>query len=484
MKTKLFTYVCFSFLAILSNALPVVEQPKNVPYMLLRRSPRKNAIFMGSVRLSRSAKLSFLSDVQLTYVAPVNEVVRGKITDGDGKIIRQGDILAKAKDTKEKIIVNISTQKVKKAKQALKDSRLNLKRIQKLFKRHVFSERQHEEAENEYLQAASDYDVCRLELLDAKSNLDNKVLRAPFSGIIEKVLAEEGSSLFEDKSVIVLSVFDPACISVKLHDVLTDLLCLNNKFLVYPTGFTKPYPAWLKTQGIFTDYIELSVKNFLVPKRKLTPEQQKLPKIYSRMHTIKDSEIPEIPMWVPTHALRKDNKGSYVWTVVAESSPQKGSKHAQSLTVKKIRVKTKNMFSQKRSAQYQALEDSGTLKNSQLVLIKTEGSLVDGGKAIMQDSSWLFQPSEQVWVSIPQLCEHMYTVSRDALKVFKGRTFVFVIGNDNRVSPVEIFVYNTFDKTAEIIGKNLKPGMQIICSKSDGLLFLGQKVKLGTKINF
>jgi hypothetical protein len=483
MKSKFLKLIIFGSLALLSSVLPAAEQIVSVPYILLRRSPRKNAIFMGSVGLSRSAKLSFLKDVQLTYVVPVNEVVRGKITDADGKIIREGDVLAKAKDTKERIIVNICSQKVKKGKQSLKDSRLNLKRIEKLYKRHVFSERQHEEAENEYLQASSDYDVCRLELLDAQSNLDSKVLHAPFSGIIEKVLAEEGSSLFEDKSVLVLSVFDPARIKVQLHDVLTDLLCVNNKFQVYPTGFTKPTPAWLKTQEIFTDYIELSVKNYLVPKRKLTPEQEKLPKIYTRMRAIKTPEIPEVPMWVPAHSIKKDDKGSYVWIISSKNESKSGSKHAPTLTVKKIRIQPRNMFIQRYSAQYQALEKAGELKDSQIVLLKTDGFLVDGGKAIMQDSSWLFQPSEKVWVSIPELAEHMYTVSRSALKTFKGRSFVFVIGKDSKVSPVEIFVYNTFNKTVEIIGKNLKPGMKIVCSKSS-LLHLGQKVSLGTKINF
>jgi len=482
MKKKIFKCVCLGFLALLSSTLPALDQA--VPYILLRRSPRKNAIFMGSVGLSRSANLSFLSDVQITYVAPVNEVVRGKVIDADGKVIRHGDILARAKDIKEKIIVNICVQKVKKTKQSLKDARLNLKRIEKLYKRHVFSERQHEEAENDYLQAAGDYDVCRLELLDAKSNLDNKVLRAPFSGIVEKVLAEEGSSLCDDKSIIVLSAFNPARIKVKLHDVLTDLLCVNNDFLVYPTGFTKPYSAWLKTQEIFTDYIELSVKNFLVPKRKLTPEQQKMPKIYTRMRAIKTSENPDIPLWIPSRSLKKDDEGPYVWTILTKSLPKNGSQKAHTFTVQKVRVKPKNMFIQKHSAQYQALENAGGLKDSQVILGKIGGTLVDGGKAIMCDSSWLFQPSENVWVSIPQLSEYMYTVSREALQVFKGRTFIFVIGTDNKVSPIEVFVYNKFNKTAEIIGKNLKPGMKIICSKINGLLYFGQKVTLGEKINF
>jgi len=482
MKTKLFKCVCFGFLSILSIALPAMEQV--VPYVLLRRSPRKNVLFMGSVGLSRSARLSFLSDVQLTYVAPENEVVRGKITDASGKVILQGDILAKASDTKEKIIVNICAQKVKKTKQSLKDANLNLKRIEKLYKRHVFSERQHEEAENDYLQAASDYDVCRLELLDAKSNLEKRILRAPFSGIVEKVFATAGSSLFEDKAVLILSVFDPVCIKVKLHDVLTDLLCVNNKFLVYPTGFTQHYSAWLKTQEIFTDYIELSVKNFLIPKRKLSPEQEKMPKIYTRMRTIKAPEISDVPLWIPTRALKKDDKGSYVWTVLEKNLLKNGSKKTATLTIKKVRIKARDMFMQKRSVQYQALKDTGGLKDSQIVLVKTEGTLVDGGKAIMHDSSWLFQPSEKVWVSIPQLAEHIYTVPQDALKVFGGRTFIFIIGKEKEVSPMEIFVYNKFNKTAEIIGKNLNSGMKIVCSKTNGMLYLGQKVTLGKKITF
>ncbi len=484
MKIKLFKSACFCTMALLSNLLLAAEQTTSVPYMLLRHSPRQNATFMGKVKLSRSATLSFLNNVQLTYVAPVNEVVSGRIIDSKGKIIQEGDVIAQARDIKEKIIVNICTQKLKKAQQKLKDATLNLKRIEKLYKRHVFSERQHEEAENDYLQAAGDYDVCRLELLDAKENLDNMTLRAPFSGIIEKVLVEEGSSLFDDKSALVLSVFDPICIKVKLHDVLTDLLCVNDKFLVYPTGFTKPRPAWLNTQEIFTDYIDLSVKNSLVPKRQLTPEQKKLPKIFTRMRAIKTSEHKDIALWVPARALRKDDTGYYVWTVIKRSVLKNCAVETPTLTVKKIRVKPKDMFIQKHSTQYRALEDANGLKDSQVIIIKTEGRLVDGGKVIMQDSCWLFQPNEDVWVSIPQLTKYMFIISRDALKSFKGRQFVLVIGEDNKVSPVEVFVYNTFNKTAEIIGKNLKPGMKIVCSQNSGLLIMGQKVSLGQKVNF
>jgi len=484
MKTKLFTFLCLALFMLAPNTVPATEQINNVPYSLLRRSHRKNLLFMGIVELSRSAKLSFLNDVQLTYVAPVNEVMRGKITDNKGKVIQQGDILATARSIKEQIIVNIASQKVKKTKQALKDANLNLKRIEKLYKRHVFSERQHEEAENEYLQAVGDYDVCRLELLDAKAKLDNMTLRAPFAGIIEKVLAEEGSSVYEDKAILILSVFDPMRIKVKLHDVLTDLLSVSNKFWVYPTGFAKAYPGWLSSQEIFTNYIALSVKNSLVPKRQLTPAQMKLPKIYTRMRAIKDAEMPQIPMWVPVHALKKDKTGSYLWTIVSESLPKNGSSHAKTLTVKKVRVTTMDMFCQKRSAQFQALKDAGGLKDTQVILIRTSENLLDGGKAIMQDSSWLFQPSEKVWVSIPHLANHLYTVPQDALKVFDGRHFIFIVDKGGEVAPIEIYVYNKFNQTAEIIGKNLKPGMKIICTKAHGLLYLGQKVTLGKRINF
>ena len=139
MKMQLFKWACFWVLVLLPGFLPATEQTV-VSYMVLRSSPRKNAIFMGKVKLSRSATLSFLNNVQLTYVAPVNEVVHGRIIDAKGKIIQEGDIIAKARDIKEKIIVNICTQKLKKAQQKLKDATLNLKRIEKLYKRHVFSE--------------------------------------------------------------------------------------------------------------------------------------------------------------------------------------------------------------------------------------------------------------------------------------------------------------------------------------------------------
>ena len=484
MKT-IFKCICVIMPVLLSMSTFVfATQPtEGVSYVNLKRSPRKTVLFMGDVILSRSAKLSFLSNVQLTYVASPNDVVCGRITDSQGRIIREGDMLAKARDIKEEIIVNISTQKVKKAKQAFKDARLNLERIQKLYKRQVFSERQHEQAENEFIQAASDYDVCRLELLDAKENLEDKVLRAPFSGIIEKVYAVAGSSLTEDKSVLLLSVFDPINVRVKLHDVLTDLICVHNEFKVYPNGGTTNYPAWLQTQEIFTDYIELTVKNIKNPKVKLTPEQNKLPKIHTRMRVIDAPEIPDESLWVPANAIRKDKTGAFVWKVDCSMTNQTGEQSVSIPKVKKVMVKPKDMFIQKLSARYQAVE-SDVLKPGRVVLVKTEGKLIDGGRAVMYDSCWLFQPKEKVWVSIPQLAKHIFKVPNEALKKFQNRTFILIVCPDKTVAPVEVFVYNKTGKTAEIIGKNLSPGTKVLVQKSDGMTYLGETVKLGKKLNY
>lgn len=484
MKTIL-KCICIIMPVLLSTPIFVsaTQQAEGVQYVNLKHSTRKNVLFTGDVILSRSAKLSFLSNVQLTYVASPNDVVCGRITDSKGRIIREGDVLARARDTKEEIIVNISTQKVKKAKQAFKDARLNMERIQKLYKRQVFSERQHEQAENEFIQAASDYDVCRLELLDAKENLEDKVLRAPFSGIVEKVYATAGSSLNDDKSVLVLSVFNPISIRVKLHDVVTDLICVHNEFKVYPTGLSSSYPAWLKTQEIFTDYIELNVKNIKAPKIKLTPEQNKLPKIHTRMRVIDAPEIPDETLWVPANAIRKDDSGTFVWKVDCSMTNQATVKGVSIPKVKKVKVIPKNMFIQKLSARYQAVK-SDILKPGRVVLVKTEGKLVDGGRAVMYDSCWLFQPKEKVWVSIPQLTEHMYTVPNEALRKIQNRSFIFVICPDKTVSPVEVFVYNKSGKTSEIIGKNLSSGTKVIAQKSNGMTYLGEKIKLGEKLNY
>ena len=482
MKTIL-KYICIIMPILLSTPTFANQKADGVPYINLKRSMRKTVLFTGDVILSRSAKLSFLSNVQLTYVASPNDVVCGRVTDSKGRIIREGDVLARARDTKEEIIVNISTQKVKKAKQAFKDARLNLERIERLYQRQVFSERQHEQAENEFIQAASDYDVCRLELLDAKENLDYKVLRAPFSGIVEKVYAVAGSSLNDDKSVLILSVFNPMSIRVKLHDVVTDLICVNNEFKVYPTGLSTSYPAWLKTQEIFTDYIELTVKNIKKPKVKLTPEQNKLPKIHTRMRVIDAPEIPDETLWVPANAIIKDGSEAFVWKVDCSMTNQATVKGVSIPRVKKIKVIPKNMFIQKLSARYQAVK-SDVLKPGRVVLVKTEGKLVDGGRAVMYDSCWLFQPKEKVWVSIPQLTEHMYKVPAEALRKFENRSFILVINPDQTVVPVEVFVYAKTNKTAEIIGKNLSPGMKIVAEKSNGMMYLGEKIKLGKKLNW
>ena len=478
MKLRLFIYPGVVFFTFWANLLPAAEPQENVPYVLLRHSPRKKVFFLGKVMRSRSVKLSFLNNVQLTYVAPENAAVNGKIINSEGQIIRDGDIIAKARNIKDQIAVKIAEQKLKKSEQTLKDAILNLNRIEKLYKRHVFSERQHEEAEKEYLQARSDNDVCKQELLDAKEILYNKTLYAPFSGIIEKVFASAGSSLCDDQPVVVLSVFDPAYIKIQLHDVLTDLICIDGKFLVYPTGFTQSCRAWLARQNIFTNYILLSVKNRLISKWELTPEQEKLPKIYTGTQAIKLPEMSETLSWVPNSAVRQDGKRAYIW--IASSNDVVN----HIVTVKKIYVKPRNMFTQKRCTQYQAIEIPQKLNESQVVLMKISGNLVDGGKAVVYDYCWLFQLDEKVWVSIPELAKYVYTVPANSLKNFQGCNFIFIIGENGKIVPINVFVYSRSGKTVDIIGKNLTPGMKIICSNSDGFDYLGKKVKPGQRINF
>ncbi|MDD5699189.1 MAG: hypothetical protein PHH77_11285 [Victivallaceae bacterium] len=485
MQASRLKFIILLFSLVLASVLPAVTPPaKAIPYAVLRHSPQQDMLFLGTVRLYRSVELSFLSNVQLTYVAPVNEFVHGKITDREGKIIREGDIVAKARDIKEQIVVNIATQKLKKAALALKDAHLNLQRIEKLYTRNVVSARQREEAEKAYLQAVTDHDVCRLEQLEAAENLDNMVLRAPFSGIIEKVFTSAGSSLRDDQSILVLSAFDPACVKIKLHDVMTDLICTDDEFLIYPAGFTHGYRGWLNRQEIFTDYIELSVENRLVPKQILTAGKEKLPKVYSQARIIKVPEMPNIPLWVPTEVLKKDDRGAYIWIVASLNRPDNSTENAKVLTVRKIRVTPRNMFIQKRSARYEALETAANLGNVRVVLIKTEGKLTDGGQAVVQEYNWLFQPREKVWVSIPQLAKYIYTVPVEALHQLDGHTFISIIDADNKVFPVEVFVYNRRGKTAEIIGKNLRPGMKIACSQDRGVMHMNQKVTPGKELNF
>ncbi|MDD5596564.1 MAG: hypothetical protein PHV82_01385 [Victivallaceae bacterium] len=121
MNIKAFKYICLVYLTLFTVILTAKEQVKTVPYMLLQHSNNKNPVFVGLVKRSRSAKLSFLSYVQVTYVIPVNEIVRGRIINTEGKVIRKGDILAEAQNDKEQILVNISSEKAKNAKQALND---------------------------------------------------------------------------------------------------------------------------------------------------------------------------------------------------------------------------------------------------------------------------------------------------------------------------------------------------------------------------
>lgn len=155
--------------------------------------------------LSRALPLSgnIAPFVQATLKSKVGGEVE-QLRLREGQDVREGDVIARVDTRNLQAQYDREAAAVEKARADLDLARLNRDKNRQLLEQKFISQNTFEQTESAYNGSVASFKLAEAEARVAKINLDDAVIRAPFSGTIAKRLVQPGEKVSPDSAIVTL----------------------------------------------------------------------------------------------------------------------------------------------------------------------------------------------------------------------------------------------------------------------------------------
>ena len=153
--------------------------------------------------LSRSLPLSgsIAPFVQATLKSKVGgEVEQFKLREGQD--VREGDVIARVDTRNLQAQYDREEAAVEKARADLELARLNRDKNRTLLEQKFISQNTFEQTESAYAGSVASFKLAEAQARVAKINLDDAIIRAPFSGTVAKRLVQKGEKVSPDSAIV------------------------------------------------------------------------------------------------------------------------------------------------------------------------------------------------------------------------------------------------------------------------------------------
>ena len=153
--------------------------------------------------LSRALPLSgsIAPFVQATLKSKVGGEVE-QLRLREGQDVREGDVIARVDTRNLQAQYDREAAAVEKARADLELAKLNRDKNRMLLDQKFISQNTFEQTESAYAGSVASFKLAEAEARVAKINLDDAVIRAPFSGIISKRLVQPGEKVSPDSAIV------------------------------------------------------------------------------------------------------------------------------------------------------------------------------------------------------------------------------------------------------------------------------------------
>lgn len=141
--------------------------------------------------------------VQATLKSKVGgEVEQLKLREGQD--VREGEVIARVDTRNLQAQYDREAAAVEKARADLELARLNRDKNRQLLEQKFISQNTFEQTESAYAGSVASFKLAEAQARVAKINLDDAVIRAPFSGTIAKRLVQPGEKVSPDSAIVTL----------------------------------------------------------------------------------------------------------------------------------------------------------------------------------------------------------------------------------------------------------------------------------------
>jgi multidrug efflux pump subunit AcrA (membrane-fusion protein) len=441
--------------SLLFSVCGVVTASVPVTALTLTKISPVSTYYTGELEAVEKGVLSFEEPGYLEYIAPVGEYAFSPIKNfKTGEILRAGTVLAKQKIDKREYELKIAIMEERIEEVDFLAARRDFQRNKKLIAKNVVSMKAFNDSKTHFLNAKLALDKAVNNVMIAQYLVDRATLIAPFSGVVTKVFLQAGARAGDGDSAVELTKMSPLLVKIPFPPEIVNKFKEGAEVNVYPVCGNKPQKAWCTT-NISNDMLYAYVNNEIIPTMNLTPEQEKLKKVfrlYPVIHIAPDihivGELGEVvqsvhltvPLAVPVDAVHTDKNGTYILKV-----NRKDRRDLFEFTVNKVYIKlgdVKKTFNLGlgREVEVQSIKKTDKLNVDDLLVFSCEDGIQDGETVIKENLHWKFMPGQLIKLSIPALCKPGFYVPGNAIiHQADGDNYVYIVVNGKaKLREVEI----------------------------------------------
>jgi multidrug efflux pump subunit AcrA (membrane-fusion protein) len=310
----------------------------------------------------------------------------------------------------------------------------------------------------------------------AKININDCKLNAPFTGQIARVHVIPGGYVFPGQAVVTLQMMDPLKVDIAISPARDAQINYNDLVRVYaPTGDVLEGYVYLKDTfadpATRTFLVTLLVRNKRI--RVGVPDEME-GKGIAECRNLWKLDKPDIDgpgnYYAEVKAIHQDDQGYFVWKVENLTQAQLFEDFDPVLTVKKVRVTPgEGRVPVLQVFTFRELTDFGELDpTTDIIAGGITGKVADGDKMLLVRERWIGRPGDVVGVGLKgEATPRGFYVPQEAIQFDGQKHFLAVAelaGDAHQVVHVPV-------KPAETVGR-----LQRISATSGAQLAEGMKV--------
>lgn len=445
-------FIFAEFFACGANETPPPETAaRPVSFVDLKvTEPRLRLRLTGSVEPWKAGRLGFEVAGRVEWIAEAGTIVQGREYDVDGRLISEGDVIARLDPRRHELglasaraeleaalgreeavrveLEGVLTQQLREAEARLDRARRDYERIGGLVDEGVLSASEGDRARAEHeaadaihnqLVAKSRMKEVELKIAQAlarqagtaeqrsKLDLENCTLIAPFSGQIAETFVNAGAQVQPSLVVASLVLMNPLKIEVAVSANTERKINFGDAVSVFPPGFDAPVPGVVHLKDTIADSATRTFKVTIMVQNRRTlgrpasnSGEGSLPE-FERTWPVLQIEIAgkELP-FVEAGTLQENAQGHFVWQIDDRTLGQNWKNQSPVVTLRQRYVTPgARSYSLLGLLTFRELAEFDSLGDNALLASGVPPGVNDGDEALLARRQWMLRPGDLLDVS-------------------------------------------------------------------------------------
>jgi RND family efflux transporter MFP subunit len=465
-----------------------VVQPRPVKVLSLQeRDFRHESSLTGSVSLYREERIGFEVGGRILSVLDVGREVTGPAFDESGALVRPGDVIAAVDDTRYRLEVDTLEARLDSADRNLDSIDAELERALKTLNRQkrileqgAGNQQAVDDATSAWrsLGARQRQQQARVketaeQLNQAREDLQDTQLRAPFSGRITSIQVAQGAVVEAGAPVVILTLMDPIQVRVAVSADHDRRIQTGDRAFLYPKnpldldGERLQVPALVFEKGSVADpdthtfRIDLMARNQRLGVERFVPDAAGLPLVDEFLPVARRYQGEAGALFVPVDSLYREDGKDYVLRLPGVGFTDDASRDAVGKHLpEKIAVELGDDYLTVVKWNFRSLKRNGALREGDFLVLKPQPKYLEG--LAIGRPQWLLRPGDLVPVRflLDATPRGLY-VPVDAITTFGDAHAVFLVEN-NTARLRTVRVRDSYQELRRIEGDGIVGGAQVI----------------------